>query len=184
MPGCYATCIELSIKPIIEKQMIDNSFSPVVNAISGVSGAGKNPTITNCFCEVSLQPYNVFKHRHCPEIFEQIGMSVVFIPHLGNFSRGIIATTTCRLKNNISYSDIEYAFSFYYNNKPLIRLYKEVIPKISSVIGLPFIDIGFKKQDMYLVIIATEDNLLKGAASQAIQCFNIRFGISEIHALF
>ncbi|CAL4041909.1 N-acetyl-gamma-glutamyl-phosphate reductase [Buchnera aphidicola (Tetraneura ulmi)] len=184
LPGCYATCIELSIKPIIEKKIIDFTFIPVVNAISGVSGAGRNPKFSNSFCEVSLQPYNIFTHRHNPEIFEQIGgFPIIFIPCLGNFSRGILATITCRLKKNMDILEIEEIFSYFYGNKFFVRLHKNNIPSISAIIEKPFVDIGFKIQGRNLVIIAAEDNLLKGAASQAVQCFNIRFGILETHSL-
>ncbi|HET9678506.1 MAG TPA: N-acetyl-gamma-glutamyl-phosphate reductase [Buchnera sp. (in: enterobacteria)] len=184
LPGCYATCIELSIKPIIEKKIIDLSFVPVVNAISGVSGAGRNPNFINSFCEVSLQPYNIFTHRHNPEIFEQIGnFPIIFVPCLGNFSRGIISILTCKLKKNMDILEIEEIFSYFYGKKFFVRLFKNSIPSISSVIGLPFIDFGFKIQGKILIIVAAEDNLLKGAASQAIQCFNIRFGILETHSL-
>jgi len=139
--------------------------------------------MTNSFCEVSLRPYNVFTHRHTPEIIEHLGIPVIFIPHLGSFRRGIIATITCQLKSHFKEKDIYNLYSSFYKEKSLIRIFQKNIPSIKSVANLPFCDIGFFIKDEYIVIIAAEDNLLKGAAAQAVQCFNIRFGFSEIESI-
>ncbi|CAL4318163.1 N-acetyl-gamma-glutamyl-phosphate reductase [Buchnera aphidicola (Eriosoma lanigerum)] len=183
LPGCYATCIQLALKPLVIKQLLSCSHRPIINAISGVSGAGRKISMINSFCEVDLQPYNIFIHKHIPEITEQLGIPIVFIPHLGAFNRGILATITCVLKDNILLSEIISIFTQCYENSSCIRLYHDSIPKLKSVLGLPFCDIGFKSNKNYLVIVVTEDNLLKGAASQAIQCFNIRFGFDETKTL-
>ncbi|QCI18616.1 N-acetyl-gamma-glutamyl-phosphate reductase [Buchnera aphidicola] len=183
VPGCYATCIQLALKPLIESSVLSKSYPPVINAISGVSGAGKNPNIHNSFCEVSLSPYNIFTHRHTPEIIEHLGVPVIFIPHLGSFSRGIIATITCKLKTNLKLSDIYDIYNTFYKEKRLIRIYRNTLPSIKGIVKLPFCDIGFTIDNKYLVIVTAEDNLLKGAAAQAIQCFNIRFGFSEIESI-
>ncbi|UPT14436.1 N-acetyl-gamma-glutamyl-phosphate reductase [Buchnera aphidicola] len=183
VPGCYATCIQLALKPLIEMNVLSKSYIPVINAISGVSGAGRNPSINNSFCEVSLAPYNVFKHRHTPEVTEHLGIPVIFIPHLGAFKRGIIATITCKLIKNFKLNQIYNIYDTFYKNKSLIRIYKSGFPSIKAVVKLPFCDIGFTIKDEYLVIVTAEDNLLKGAAAQAIQCFNIRYGFPETESI-
>ncbi|QCI24708.1 N-acetyl-gamma-glutamyl-phosphate reductase [Buchnera aphidicola (Rhopalosiphum padi)] len=183
VPGCYATCIQLALKPLVKSNFLDKKFIPIINAVSGVSGAGRKANITNSFCEVSLHPYNIFTHRHTPEIIEHLGIPVIFIPNLGSFSRGIIATITCQLKSNFRLQDIYNLYNSVYKEKPLIRIYQKNFPSIKAVVKLPFCDIGFIVKDKYIVIIAAEDNLLKGAAAQAVQCFNIRFGFSEIESI-
>lgn len=183
VPGCYPTAAQLALKPLIDADLLDLTQWPVINAISGVSGAGRKATLTNSFCEVSLQPYGMFTHRHQPEISHHLGTPVIFTPHLGNFPRGILETITCRLKPNVSKEQISLCYQQAYQDKPLVRLYEKGVPAIKSVVGLPFCDIGFAIQDQHLIIVSAEDNLLKGAAGQAIQCFNIRFGFEETLAL-
>lgn len=183
VPGCYATCIQLALKPLLEANILCNTNIPIINAISGVSGAGRKANLNNSFCEVSLQPYNVFTHRHTPEIIEQLGIPVIFIPHLGSFPRGIIATITCKLKSNIQSVDIYNIFRKFYQKKPLIRIFNKHLPSIKTVEKQPFCDIGFIIKDNYIVVVTAEDNLLKGAAAQAVQCFNIRFGFSETQSI-
>lgn len=183
VPGCYATCIQLALKPLIEANILCKQYIPIINAVSGVSGAGRKATINNSFCEVSLSPYNIFTHRHTPEIVEHLGIPIIFIPNLGSFPRGIIATITCKLKSVFKMEDIYSIYNQFYKEKPLIRIYQKNLPSIKAVVKLPFCDIGFVLQGSYIVIVTTEDNLLKGAATQAIQCFNIRFGFSPIESI-
>lgn len=183
VPGCYATCIQLALKPLVETDLLSKSYIPIINAISGVSGGGRQPNINNSFCEVSLAPYNIFTHRHTPEITAHLGIPVIFIPHLGSFSRGIIATITCKLKTNLKLTKIYDIYNTFYKDKSLIRIYKNTFPSIKGILKLPFFDIGFAIKNEYLVIVAAEDNLLKGAAAQAVQCFNIRCGFSEIESI-
>ncbi|PHM39523.1 N-acetyl-gamma-glutamyl-phosphate reductase [Xenorhabdus mauleonii] len=183
VPGCYPTVSQLSLKPLLEQNLLDTEHWPVINAVSGVSGAGRKASITNSFCEVSLQPYGVFNHRHHPEIVTHLGTDVIFTPHLGNFARGILATITCKLKSGVTEEQIKAAYQQAYHDKPLIRLYDKGVPALKAVVGLPFCDIGFVVQGQHLVIVGAEDNLLKGAAAQAVQCMNIRFGYEETQAL-
>lgn len=183
IPGCYATAVQLGLKPIIKSELIDVSQTPVINAISGVSGSGRKPTIVNSFCEVSLQPYNIFTHRHQPEIISHLGIPIIFIPNLGSFTRGILAIITCRLKFKVEFMDVFSSFFSVYKNKPLIRIYNKEMPSIKSVSGLPFCDIGFVVNNKDIVIVVAIDNLLKGAAAQAVQCFNIRFNFLETLSL-
>ncbi|BAP58562.1 N-acetyl-gamma-glutamyl-phosphate reductase [Candidatus Tachikawaea gelatinosa] len=184
VPGCYPTAALLSLKPLIESKYLDKKYYPVINAISGISGAGRKNILNNNFCEVSLNAYNLFKHRHEPEISYYLGIPIIFTPHIGNFSRGILSTITCKVKSDMLYEDILTIFKKFYSNEPLIRIYdNKKTPALKSVINLPFIDIGFSIKGKYLIIIAAEDNLLKGAATQAIQCLNIRFGFLETESI-
>jgi N-acetyl-gamma-glutamyl-phosphate reductase len=183
VPGCYPTASQLALKPLIDAGLLDLNQWPVINATSGVSGAGRKAAISNSFCEVSLQPYGIFNHRHHPEITTHLGTPVIFTPHLGNFPRGILATITCRLKAGVTQQQIADAFNQAYQDKPLVRLYDKGVPALKNVVGLPFCDIGFAVQGEHLIVVATEDNLLKGASAQAVQCLNIRFGFTETQSL-
>ncbi|EAA1257184.1 N-acetyl-gamma-glutamyl-phosphate reductase [Salmonella enterica subsp. enterica] len=183
VPGCYPTAAQLSLKPLIDGGLLDLTQWPVINATSGVSGAGRKAAISNSFCEVSLQPYGVFTHRHQPEIAVHLGAEVIFTPHLGNFPRGILETITCRLKAGVTHAQVADVLQKAYGDKPLVRLYDKGVPALKNVVGLPFCDIGFAVQGEHLIVVATEDNLLKGAAAQAVQCANIRFGFAETQSL-
>ena len=183
VPGCYPTAAQLALKPLIDADLLDLNQWPVINATSGVSGAGRKAAISNSFCEASLQPYGVFTHRHQPEIATHLGADVIFTPHLGNFPRGILETITCRLKSGVTQAQVAQVLQQAYAHKPLVRLYDKGVPALKNVVGLPFCDIGFAVQGEHLIIVATEDNLLKGAAAQAVQCANIRFGYAETQSL-
>ncbi|HBI11955.1 MAG TPA: N-acetyl-gamma-glutamyl-phosphate reductase [Franconibacter pulveris] len=183
VPGCYPTAAQLSLKPLIDNGLLDLSQWPVINATSGVSGAGRKAAMSNSFCEVSLQPYGMFNHRHQPEIATHLGTEVIFTPHLGNFPRGILETITCRLKPGVTQAQVTEAFQQAYADKPLVRLYEKGVPALKNVVGLPFCDIGFAMQGEHLIVVAAEDNLLKGASAQAMQCANIRFGFTETQSL-
>ncbi len=183
VPGCYPTASQLALKPLIDAGLLDLNQWPVINATSGVSGAGRKAAISNSFCEVSLQPYGIFTHRHQPEIATHLGTPVIFTPHLGNFPRGILATITCRLQAGVTHQQVADTFNQAYQDKPLVRLYDKGVPALKNVVGLPFCDIGFAVQDQHLIVVATEDNLLKGASAQAVQCLNIRFGFAETQSL-
>lgn len=182
VPGCYPTASQLAIKPLVENGLLDLNQWPVINATSGVTGAGRKATMTNSFCEVSLQPYGVFTHRHQPEIASHLGCDVIFTPHLGNFKRGILATITMKLASDVSDEQIEQAFSAAYQSKLAVRLLSD-IPRLQNVENTPFCDIGWKRQGQHLIVVSAIDNLLKGASSQAMQCLNIRFGFPEMMAL-
>ncbi|URL01582.1 N-acetyl-gamma-glutamyl-phosphate reductase [Avibacterium sp. 20-126] len=177
--GCYPTVSQLSLKPLIENNLLDLNQLPIINAVSGVSGAGRKASLTNSFCEVSLNAYGVFNHRHQPEIATHLGTNVIFTPHLGNFKRGILATITAKLNANVTDAQIHDAYQQYYANRPLVRVYKQGLPSIKSVEFTPYCDIGFATQNGYIIIVGAEDNLLKGAAAQAVQCANIRYGLTE-----
>lgn len=183
VPGCYPTASQLPLKPLIEEGLLDSTQWPVINAVSGVSGAGRKASLKNHFCEVSLHAYGLFNHRHQPEIANHLGQEVIFTPHLGSFKQGIHATITCRVNEGVTSQDILAALNKYYANKPLVRVYQQDWPALKSVVGLPYCDIGFALDGRHLILISVEDNLLKGAAAQAVQCMNIRFGFAETTSL-
>ncbi|CAH8183130.1 N-acetyl-gamma-glutamyl-phosphate reductase [Vibrio aestuarianus] len=180
--GCYPTASQLAIKPLVEAGLLDSNQWPVINAISGVTGAGRKATLTNSFCEVSLQPYGVFTHRHQPEIATHLGCEVIFTPHLGNFKRGILATITMKLAHGVSEQQVLEAFELAYANKPAVRI-KQTLPRIQDVEFTPFCDLGWRVQGEHIIVVSAIDNLLKGASSQAMQCLNIHYGFSELTAL-
>lgn len=183
IPGCYPTVSQLALKPLIEGGLLDLQQWPVINAVSGVSGAGRKASLTTSFCEVSLQPYGLFTHRHQPEIAAHLGTPVIFIPHLGSFSRGILATITSKLQLGITEQQVRQVYQQAYQHKPLVRLYDRDVPSINAIVGTPFCDIGCAQQGQHLIVVAAEDNILKGAAAQAVQCMNIRFGFAETQSL-
>ncbi|PXA71514.1 MULTISPECIES: N-acetyl-gamma-glutamyl-phosphate reductase [Vibrio] len=180
--GCYPTAAQLAIKPLINASLLDTEQWPVINATSGVTGAGRKATLSNSFCEVSLQPYGVFTHRHQPEIATHLGCEVIFTPHLGNFKRGILATITMKLAAGVTAQQVDEAFIQAYADKPAVRL-KSSLPSIKDVEFTPFCDLGWRVQGQHLIVVSAIDNLLKGASSQAMQCLNIHYGFSELTAL-
>lgn len=180
--GCYPTASQLAIKPLIKSNLLDAQQWPVINATSGVSGAGRKASMTNSFCEVSLQPYGVFNHRHQPEIATHLGQEVIFTPHLGNFKRGILATITMKLKPGVSPEQVGEAFQSAYQGQAAVRL-KAGIPRLQDVQYTPFCDIGWQVQGEHVIVVSAIDNLLKGASSQAMQCLNIHYGFEPLTAL-
>ncbi|NOH25829.1 N-acetyl-gamma-glutamyl-phosphate reductase [Vibrio europaeus] len=183
VPGCYPTASQLAVKPLLEAGLVDTAQWPVINATSGVSGAGRKASMTNSFCEISLQPYGVFNHRHQPEIASHLGTDVIFTPHLGNFKRGILATITLKLVAGASEQQVNTAFKAAYENKSAVRLIESALPNIQNVENTPFCDLGWKVQSEHVIVVSAIDNLLKGASSQAMQCLNIHYGFPELTAL-
>ena len=184
IPGCYTTSAELALIPLTKNNLLDPAYVPSINSVSGVSGAGRKAKLGSSFCEVSLNAYNVFKHRHLPEIEEYVGTHVIFNPHLGPFKRGILTTITAKLNANVTADDVLQAYGKYYAKRPLVRI-KNSLPKLGDVVNLPYCDIGFSvSDDGYIVICSAIDNLLKGAAAQAVQALNLHFGFDETTALF
>ncbi|MEZ9230184.1 N-acetyl-gamma-glutamyl-phosphate reductase [Vibrio amylolyticus] len=181
--GCYPTASQLAIKPLVEAGLLDLNQWPVINATSGVTGAGRKSTMVNSFCEVSLQPYGVFAHRHQPEIASHLGCDVIFTPHLGNFKRGILATTTMKLAPGVTLDQVNQAFASAYEGKPAVRLLGDQMPRIQNVEFTPFCDLGWKVQGQHVIVVSAIDNLLKGASSQAMQCLNIHYGFKQLTAL-
>ncbi|MGV2989232.1 N-acetyl-gamma-glutamyl-phosphate reductase [Vibrio sp. E150_011] len=181
--GCYPTASQLAIKPLVEANLIDTQVWPVINATSGVTGAGRKATTSNSFCEVSLQPYGLFTHRHQPEMTTHLGCEVIFNPHLGNFKRGILATITMKLADGVSVEQVQQAFEGAYSDQPCVRIKADSIPRIQDVEYTPFCDIGWKVQGQHIIVVSAIDNLLKGASSQAMQCLNIKNQFPQLTSL-
>lgn len=178
VPGCYPTASLSALMPLQRAGLLDPQVRPVINAVSGVSGAGRKAALTNSFCEVSLQAYGVLQHRHTPEIEAYLQSRVIFTPHLGNFKRGILATVTAKLTAHATEKRVEQAFHSVYREQPLVRL-RSSFPRIDDVAHTPFVDLHwrFDPDSQYMVVTSAIDNLLKGAASQAVQCANITLGL-------
>ncbi len=173
VPGCYPTASLLALKPL--KSLMTDAF-PVINAVSGVTGAGRKAQLHTSFCEVSLTPYGVLGHRHQPEIASQLGQEVIFTPHLGNFKRGILATITLQLKPGTRTEDVAEAYSIYHGLS-IVSVKQNQFPKVDDVVHTGNCHLGWKfdEQNHYLVVASAIDNLMKGAASQALQCIKIHF---------
>ena len=184
VPGCYPTASLLALKPLFEAQLLDNQHRPVINATSGVSGAGRKANLTTSVCEVSLQAYGVLGHRHTPEIEAHLGTEVIFTPHLGNFKRGILATITVKLGTNTTLQQIDDAYHNAYASAPLVRL-RDSFPKLDDVVNTPYCDLHWKYDETsgYAVISSAIDNVMKGAASQAMQCANLAVGFNPLTGL-
>ncbi|WOT05106.1 N-acetyl-gamma-glutamyl-phosphate reductase [Shewanella youngdeokensis] len=174
VPGCYPTASLTALKPISH---LLTEVLPVINAVSGVTGAGRKAHLHTSFCEVSLTAYGVMGHRHQPEIATQLGHNVVFTPHLGNFKRGILATITVQLAKGTTADDIAAAYQCY-DDAALITVKQNAFPKVDDVVHTANCLVGWKydADTHYLVVSSAIDNLMKGAASQALQCIKIHFG--------
>ncbi len=193
-PGCYTTCSILSLYPLVKERMIDVS-SIIVDAKSGTSGAGRGAKVANLFCEVneSFKAYGVASHRHTPEIEEQLGYAyegnpllINFTPHLVPMNRGILATSYANLTGDYSYEDIRAAYEKYYKDEYFIRLLnKGVCPETRWVEGSNFVDINFvvDERTKRVVVMGAIDNLVKGAAGQAVQNMNLIMGLDELEGL-
>lgn len=189
--GCYATSIILALAPIVRSGMIDLQHGIVCDAKSGVSGAGKQPTQKTHFVEVAenLSAYSVFNHRHTGEILEQLGLSddqLVFTPHLLPIPRGILSTIYVRLKRPAQPQQMENCLREFYSESPWVRVFPHgKLPQIQYSLHTNYCDIGFTlaPDRRRMVIVSCLDNLLKGAAGQAVQNMNLMFGWNEEEGL-
>lgn len=188
-PGCYPTCSFLSIYPLAKEGLIDMN-SIIIDAKSGTSGAGRGAKVANLYCEVneSIKAYGVATHRHTPEIEEQLsyasGEDVVinFTPHLVPMNRGILVTAYANLKKDITEEEMFDIYHSYYDKEYFVRvLDKGICPETRWVEGSNFVDVGIKKDDRTnrVIMMGAMDNLVKGAAGQAVQNMNIMFGLDE-----
>jgi N-acetyl-gamma-glutamyl-phosphate reductase len=182
-PGCYPTAAVLALQPLVAASLVEPGI--VIDAKSGVSGAGKTPTERTHFseCHGSISAYGVFAHRHAAEIEQELGTSVTFVPHLVPLDRGIFETIYARLRPGVDESTVASALTRAYADSPFVRLTGADLPEIKHVAHTNFCDIGWRVQGQQLVMVACIDNLVKGAAGQAIQNFNVVFGFDESTAL-
>ncbi len=180
-PGCYPTAALLSLLPLSDAGLVDGDV--VIDAKSGMSGAGKAPTDRTHFSENhgSAAAYGIFGHRHAPEMEQELRREVTFVPHLVPLNRGILETIYGRLARGITAADAGAALRAAYAGAPFVRLWDDGLPEIKHVAYTPFCDIGFRVDEATgrFVIVAVLDNLLKGAASQAVQNLNLMCGLDE-----
>ncbi|MCR5671376.1 MAG: N-acetyl-gamma-glutamyl-phosphate reductase [Butyrivibrio sp.] len=192
-PGCYTTCSILTAYPLIKEGLIDPD-TLIIDALSGVSGAGRGAKVANLYCEVneSAKPYGVADHRHTPEIEEQLGYAagkefvLNFTPHLAPMNRGILATEYASLIKKDgklpTSQEVRAAYEKYYKDEKFIRLLEDnVYPETRWVEGSNYVDIGFKLDERTgrIIMMGAIDNLVKGAAGQAVQNMNLLFGLDE-----
>lgn len=188
-PGCYTTCSILSIYPMVKEGLID-SDTIIIDAKSGTSGAGRGAKVANLFCEVneSMKAYGVGTHRHTPEIEEQLGyaagkdIKLIFTPHLVPMNRGILVTAYANLKKEVTYEEVKAVYDKYYKEETFVRVLDEdVCPETRWVEGSNFVDVNFKIEPRThrLIMMGALDNLVKGAAGQAVQNMNLAFGLPE-----
>jgi N-acetyl-gamma-glutamyl-phosphate reductase len=192
-PGCYTTCSILSMYPLVKEKLIVPG-SIIIDAKSGTSGAGRGAKINNLYCEVNenIKAYGVTTHRHTPEIEEQLSyaaeeeIKLSFTPHLVPMNRGILVTAYADLKPNIAAEEIKAAYEKYYKNEFFIRLLEEGVPAETRwVEGSNYVDLSFQTdvRTNRVIVMGAIDNLVKGAAGQAVQNMNLMFGLKENEGL-
>ncbi len=188
-PGCFPTCSFLSVYPLVKAGLIDTD-TLIIDAKSGVSGAGRGVKADSLYCEVNenIKAYGVATHRHTPEIEEQLGyvagkpVTVSFTPHLVPMNRGILVTGYASLTREVTYGEVKAAYEACYRDEYFVRvLEKDVAPQTRWVEGSNFADVNFKidPRTRRIVMMGAIDNMIKGAAGQAIQNMNIMFGLPE-----
>jgi len=190
-PGCYATSVILALRPLTDANLLGADSTVVCDCKSGASGAGKDPRPDLHFVELdeNFKAYNLFSHRHTPEILEQTGLSeerVIFSTHLLPLARGILSTIYVTLDSPQAPEAIEALYRIFYAGRPMMRIWAAgALPELQHVARTNFCDIGFTldKTGRRLVIVSCLDNLGKGAAGQAVQNFNLMLGIKEQSAL-
>ncbi len=192
-PGCYTTCSILTAYPLAKDGLIDMN-TLIIDAKSGTSGAGRSAKTANLFCEVNenMKAYGVATHRHTPEIEEQLGYAsgenvvLNFTPHLVPMNRGILVTEYAKLKKQVSYEDVKAVYDKYYENEKFVRvLERDVCPETKWVEGSNYVDINFRIDERTgrIIMMGAIDNLVKGAAGQAVQNMNLLFGLKESEGL-
>ncbi len=189
-PGCYATSVILALKPLLAAGLVDLTRGIVADSKSGVSGAGKAPTAKTHFMSAAdnLSAYAVFTHRHTGELLEQLGLTagdLVFAPHLLPIPRGILSTIYVHFKEPQSHSGLAQVYRDFFSGSPMVRLYDHALPQIQYSVRTNYADIGFQLDSggRRAVIVSCLDNLLKGAAGQAVQNLNVMMGWPESEGL-
>ena len=190
-PGCYATSVILALAPLLKAELVDRSRGIISDSKSGVSGAGKEPTAKTHFVAVAdnLSAYSLFTHRHVGEMVEQLGLDaqdLTFTPHLLPIPRGILSTIYVHLNRSMSPLEVETCFRTFYAGKRWVRLFQTPkLPEVQFSLHTNYCDLGFCLADdgRRLVLISCIDNLLKGAAGQAVQNMNLMYGWAEEEGL-
>ena len=190
-PGCYATSVILAAAPLLKAGVVDRARGIISDSKSGVSGAGKEPTAKTHFVSVAdnLSAYSLFNHRHVGEIVEQLGIAaaeLTFTPHLLPIPRGILSTIYLQLNREMTPLEVESCFRNFYSAKRWVRVFQTPkLPQLQFSLNTNYCDLGFCLADDHrrLVVISCIDNLLKGAAGQAIQNMNLMYGWDEDEGL-
>ena len=190
-PGCYATSVILALAPLLAADMIDREKGIISDSKSGVSGAGKEATARTHFVSVAdnLSAYSVFGHRHVGEILEQLNLNdgeLIFTPHLLPIPRGILSTIYVHLKRAMKPAEVESSFKDFYAGKRWVRVFATPkLPQIQFSLHTNYCDLGFclAEDGRRLVLVSCVDNLLKGAAGQAVQNMNLMYGFKEEEGL-
>ncbi len=185
-PGCYPTTSLLALAPLVADGLLSQDADVVIDAKSGVSGAGKTPSERTHFSEVhgSLSAYGVFGHRHGAEIEQELGRSVTFTPHLVPLDRGILATIYVRVPSGTTEDALGDVLQRCYHDAPFVRLVGSTLPEIKHVAHSNFCDIGWRVDPSgRAILVSVLDNLLKGASGQAVQNMNVMLGQPETTAL-
>ena len=193
-PGCYPTCSTLSIYPLLKEGIIDGN-TVIIDAKSGTSGAGRGAKVDNLFCEVNenIKAYGVASHRHTPEIEEQLTYAagypvcINFTPHLVPMNRGILVTAYASLKRKVTPEEVRAVYEKYYADEKFVRVLDDgVCPQTRWVEGSNFVDVNFKidPRTNRIIMMGAMDNLVKGAAGQAVQNMNLMFGLPEEEGLW
>lgn len=192
-PGCYPTCSTLSIYPLVKEGLIDPN-TIIIDAKSGTSGAGRGAKVDNLFCEVNenIKAYGVASHRHTPEIEDQLSyaagtdVKINFTPHLVPMNRGILVTAYASLTKEVTPEQVREIYHSYYENEQFVRvLDPDVCPQTKLVEGSNYVDVNFKidPRTNRVIMMGAMDNLVKGAAGQAVQNMNLLFGLAENEGL-
>jgi N-acetyl-gamma-glutamyl-phosphate reductase len=182
-PGCYPTAALLALLPLAKAHLLDTSAGVIVDAKSGISGAGRAPSDRTHFSENhgSVAAYGIFNHRHVAEMEQELGATITFVPHLVPLDRGILETIYVQVVAGTTAEQVADAMEAAYRTEPFVRLTGEALPEIKHVAWTNFCDIGWRMDTgtRRLVLVACLDNLVKGAAGQAMQNFNVMYGFEE-----
>ncbi len=191
-PGCYPTAALLGICPALVSGIVE-SDPIIIDAKSGVSGAGRKASIRFFYSEIneSMCAYKLNSHQHMPEIEQELSslagkkINITFVPHLIPMNRGILETIYLRLKKKVSSAEVAKIYQRFYKQEPFVRILEDGVPSTKNVSETNFCDVGFRldKETGLLIIVSTIDNLLKGASGQAVQNMNIMHGFPEVSGL-
>lgn len=190
-PGCYPTSIILALAPLVQEgQDLVELDDIIIDSKTGVSGAGRSPSMTAHFPEINedMLAYKVARHQHTPEIEQELSklakepINITFTPHLVPITAGILSTGYLRLQKNISWEEVSLLYQDFYYGQPFIRLLPEgTYPRVKNVVGTNYCEIGWQTDERTsrLIVLSAIDNLIKGASGQAIQNMNLMFGFDE-----